>query len=576
MPHSSLARIAASTSTLRATAKWVIRLLPLSLVGLVACSFVVSSKADQCSTNADCTARGSAFAGMVCSAQHVCVDPNGGGGEKECSTSAECIAKQGDNHICRKSDFKCVSLLSDECTRVVGDYADDGAIFIGSLAPVKGDDATLGIALQDSVELALSDFTQAANGLPPSEPGGATRPLVMIGCSDDSDGDVAVRAAQHLVSTVQVPAIIGSAFSGITTKVATKVTIPGGTLLISPSATSVTITDLNDNGLVWRTAPSDLIQADALVKLMPQLEADVRQRVGLASGESIRVAMLNKGDSYGKGLAAALVNSLSFNGKLALENDSEDFSQFNYGNPDDAQVDPPKYAEAVAHIIEQLPHIVMLFGAREAVTDVFAKVEEQWPSTAPHRPFYVFSDGGEVSELWDFLLNNDPSDSARKRVIGTVPGTNNANYKTFRNLYNATVSDGSSPDVFGTAGAYDSVYLLAYSAATVSGPITGTALSQGMGKLVPPGNTIKVGGAQINQAFSLLQSGQSIDFDGASGQLNFDLSVGEAPSDIQFWCHPKGANGKVLSGTNSGAYYDATSQSVASDALATLMTACKF
>jgi branched-chain amino acid transport system substrate-binding protein len=50
------------------------------------------------------------------------------------------------------------------------------------------------------------------------------------------------------------------------------------------------------------------------------------------------------------------------------------------------------------------------------------------------------------------------------------------------------------------------------------------------------GTTIVVGPNTINQAISALQGGGSINFDGASGPLDFDPATGEAPSDIDIWC----------------------------------------
>src|SRR5690606_27407083 len=147
---------------------------------------------------------------------------------------------------------------------------------LGALGPTEGASAATGQAEQTGIKLAISDFEQASNGLPPNQVGGAPRPIVLVGCNDGSDGDAAVAAAQHLVD-VGVPAIIGAAYSGITIKVATEVTIPGQVLLISPSATSVAITDLADNGLVWRTAPSDVFQALAMTLYVPTIEAALRE-----------------------------------------------------------------------------------------------------------------------------------------------------------------------------------------------------------------------------------------------------------------------------------------------------------
>ncbi len=92
---------------------------------------------------------------------------------------------------------------------------------------------------------------------------------------------------------------------------------------------------------------------------------------------------------------------------------------------------------------------------------------------------------------------------------------------------------------FGAAGSYDAAYLLALSAVSLgAGELTGKALAQGFSRLVPPGERIQVGASRINRAVTDLSAGQNIDFDGASGPLDFDLQHGEALSDISIWCVP--------------------------------------
>ena len=70
------------------------------------------------------------------------------------------------------------------------------------------------------------------------------------------DSAAATTAAEGLVSG-GVVAIMGADCSGVTGAIATNVAVPNGVVMISPSATSPGLTDLNDNGYFFRTAPSD-------------------------------------------------------------------------------------------------------------------------------------------------------------------------------------------------------------------------------------------------------------------------------------------------------------------------------
>jgi len=71
------------------------------------------------------------------------------------------------------------------------------------------------------------------------------------------DSSAAVAAAERLVSTDKVAALVGADCSGVSAAIVKNVTAPNGVLMISPSATSPALTDLADDGYFFRTAPSD-------------------------------------------------------------------------------------------------------------------------------------------------------------------------------------------------------------------------------------------------------------------------------------------------------------------------------
>jgi len=518
------------------------RFVAACLLGSASCTLVVDTDAVQCETRDDC----SEFPGTIC-LDHACIVATPGT-PGECRNHADCASLRDDPWICRASDAVCVPLLSEHCQTLLGDYQNDQAIFLGSLLQTKGESATTGLPVENAIRLAIKDFEQAGNGLPPAPGRSARRPLVLIGCNSGVDP---IAAARHLTNVVQVPAIIGASFSGVTIQVATEVTIPGKTLLLSPSATSAAITQLQDDNLVWRTAPSDDLQAAAVQQFVPRVEAHLREDLSL-SDEPIRLAIAYKGDSYGRGLTDTVESALSFNGKPVAQN-KDNYLRLDYGNPT---------AEALARAVEELlafePHIVLIFGSTGGVTGVFKPLEEQW-ANPQYRPRYIFSDGGVVNELWMFV-NDD--DELRRRIRGTVPGTDNALFRTFRSSYNAVFDDGTSPDVFGAAGGYDAVYLLAYAAVSIgSKKITGPNLVEGLKIVAASGNesgqALDVGLNFINDAFATIASGQALNFEGASGPLDFDVQTGEALSDIQVWCLPKDKNGQATAAVASGLFLNA-------------------
>ena len=88
----------------------------------------------------------------------------------------------------------------------------------------------------------------------------------------------ATAAAEILVTSDKVNAIVGADCSGVTTAILQNVAMPNGVVMISPSATSPALSTLPDNGLFFRTAPSDARQgeivANILIRERPQKSCD--------------------------------------------------------------------------------------------------------------------------------------------------------------------------------------------------------------------------------------------------------------------------------------------------------------
>ncbi|MFT3774668.1 MAG: ABC transporter substrate-binding protein [Minicystis sp.] len=543
------------------------------------CSLIVQADSDQCQAVADCAA----FPGLRACNTGVCVavtTPPACGADTDCKGYANSVCVSGacvrggtcdgdaycgdgaacDNgacrpagvdcqkseqckdrgpfFVCRKS--KCVSLVNDLCTTVyttkknqADAYLDDSAFIFGSILPTVGGDADYGLLVEDSIKLAIDDFAKV-NGIP-APTGGATRPIVLVGCNDGENEDKTDDAAKHLVDDLGVPAIIGYAFSGNTISVATDVTIKSDTLLISPAATSNDITMLNDKDLVWRTAPRDDFQASALAQYYKDVEDMAKARYPMIGSNPVKVAIIHHNDAYGAGLADVLQSKLSFNGMTATDQLNTNYKRFNYGDPGAPDL------SIVANVVSFAPHVVFLFGFNEGPETILTSIETAWKGMVPadqHYPMWVLSDGGQVPVLWETAITTE---DLRTRVTGSVPGVNTgyAPYNTFRTAWYASsyaMGGTRSPDTIGTAGAYDITYLLAYSAVAVgSNELTGpNMVKYGLRKMVPGMNVpqVTIGPGSIVNTFPKLAAGMAIDIEGTSGPLDFD-KFGEAPSDIQ-------------------------------------------
>ncbi|MEO1272118.1 MAG: bifunctional serine/threonine-protein kinase/ABC transporter substrate-binding protein, partial [Myxococcota bacterium] len=176
-----------------------------------------------------------------------------------CTTHSACsalskTARCGPKHM-------CIEAVTERCSTVDGSLQDDDAILIGSIAKrlLEGDS---GVAIQNGVALAVTEINNQG-GLP----GG--RKLVHVGCNSEGTASGALEASRHLINNLNVHSIVGPGRSKAFLEVI-PFAVRKGVMLISPSATSPVLTNLDDKGLGWRTAASDRQQAFAIADLLAQ------------------------------------------------------------------------------------------------------------------------------------------------------------------------------------------------------------------------------------------------------------------------------------------------------------------
>lgn len=106
------------------------------------------------------------------------------------------------------------------------------------------------------------------------------------------DTAAATAAIERLITSDKVAGVVGGDCSGVTTAALTNVALPNGMVMISPSATSPALSAVKDNGLFFRTAPSDARQGVVMS--------------GIIGDKGIKeVALSYTNNDYGKGLADA-------------------------------------------------------------------------------------------------------------------------------------------------------------------------------------------------------------------------------------------------------------------------------
>ena len=186
-------------------------------------------------------------------------------------------------------------------------------------APVAAEDIKLGVILgftgpiesltpdmASAAEMAIKEVNEAGGIL-----GGSTV-LAVRADSTCTDAAAASAAAERLITSDHVNAIIGADCSGVTTAILKNVAMARGVVMISPSATSPALSTVADDGLFFRTSPSDARQGAILAAILKEKGVT-------------RAALTYTNNDYGKGLAESIkANFEKMGGKITLSAAHED------------------------------------------------------------------------------------------------------------------------------------------------------------------------------------------------------------------------------------------------------------
>ncbi|MCB1388173.1 MAG: ABC transporter substrate-binding protein, partial [Rhodobacteraceae bacterium] len=141
-------------------------------------------------------------------------------------------------------------------------------------------------AMAQAAEMAIAEVNASGN----FSLGTVTSVRGDDGCIDSG---LAVASAERLVTSDHVMGIVGADCSGVTGAILQNVARPNGVVMISPSATSPALSTAEDDGLFFRTAPSDARQG--------QVVADILRDRGISS-----IAISYTNNDYGAGLADSI------------------------------------------------------------------------------------------------------------------------------------------------------------------------------------------------------------------------------------------------------------------------------
>jgi branched-chain amino acid transport system substrate-binding protein len=363
-------------------------------------------------------------------------------------------------------------LLATAATALMAGAASAEDVKIGILIGFTGPIESLTGHMGNAAELAISEANasgKAANGM-----------VFVPVRADDTCGDSAagVTAAERLVTADGVKGIMGGDCSGVTGAVLQSVARPNGIAMVSPSATSPALSTAEDDGLFFRTAPSDAREGVVM--------ADILVEHGVKS-----IALTYSNTDYGKGLSEAIASAFTAKGGTVTINIPHDDGKADYSAEVASLAAAGGDLLVVAGYLDQGGK-----GIIQASLDAGAFTKFGLPGgmVGDSLPLAI---GAALDGSYGQIAQSDSAGAAILTEMGKTA---------------ATPFDATSPY---SMESYDAAALIMLAMQAAGSTDSKVYAAKIMEVANAPGEKILPG--EIGKALELLAAGKDIDYDGASG-----------------------------------------------------------
>ena len=340
---------------------------------------------------------------------------------------------------------------------------------IGVILGFTGPLESITPAMGAGAELAMAEVNDSGMLL-----GGATVTSIR-GDSTCIDAGAATAAAERLVTSDGINAIMGADCSGVTGAVLQNVARANGIVMVSPSATSPGLTAAEDDGLFFRTAPSDARQGEII--------AEILQERGVSE-----VAVTYTNNDYGKGLADAIQSAFEGAGGTVTLSAAHEDGKADYSAEVGALASAGGELLVVAGYVDQGGSGIVRSALDSGAFDTF-----------------YFPDGMIGVAL------NDNFGSELDGSYGAYPGTDSPGAAKFLEMAEAAGFDGTGP----YAGeSYDAAALIMLAMEAAGSSASADFKDHLFDVSNAPGVEIYPG--ELAKGLELLAAGTDIDYVGAS------------------------------------------------------------
>jgi ABC-type branched-subunit amino acid transport system substrate-binding protein len=388
----------------------------------------------------------------------------------------------------------------EEATPTETEAATGAASFelrIGPVLPLTGDLASFGPSQAEAARIAVMRIQEALGAKNLSDV-----KVTLLPVEDDGGRSQAgVEAATKFVQTDDVDVVLGTMASSVTIPIAQSVTIPNEVVQMTPTSTAPEITDLADDGYVWRILSSDTLQGSALVDAVADAFGnDATINVG-ARNDAFGTALKQLFEDGWKEEGGTIGASVTWNPEAATF-DTE-ARQLAGGTPD-------------GWVIIDFP-------------ETFAKVG----------PALVRAGGWDPTKTFmtEAMRNADELKKIGTRATnglrGTAPTSEDAPAREpFDALFEQEAKEGTP--LTGFEGASFDAVMLAFLAALDAGSSDPAEIAGALQAVSgPPGE--KYTFEQLDQAIQALLDGNDIDYEDARGPIDFDDNGDPGSAIYEVW-----------------------------------------
>ena len=348
-------------------------------------------------------------------------------------------------------------------------------ISVGSAAAVTGPIAELVVDIVAARNLAASHVNEQGGLL-----GGDTYQLVQG--DSQCDPKAAVDAGAKLVNVEQAVMVIGPNCSGATNGMAQSVTIPAGVVMLSDTATAPTISELDDNDLVFRVAPSDAYQGVSL--------AENAWELGYR-----KLAVTYANDDYNSGLAGVFTAAFTELGGTITGNEAHEPSK-------------ASYRAELATLAAGEPEGLALFAyfGGSGITILRNSLENALFGK------FLGADG----MMDNSVIEQIGADNLRGNILLSQPKSDTGE------SYQAFAAAFESPEAPFVAHGYDIAFLAALAIEKAGAADRGLISAALRDVANAPGTVIRPG--EWAKAKAAIAAGEDINYEGASGAIEFDAN----------------------------------------------------